>query len=154
MALSGAEYLIAVMAAFSLFFVVLVLFLFSEMTRSVITRTELLPLPSATFMAKEGPSYGRGVGLPWVGPWAQRWHWHGLPGFIPPIIAPQNPAIQLLGREEGFGDIWPMSWLAMSCPSSMPEPLRLPGARSWLWDILLVYPRRVPAVSVHEACFH
>ena len=72
MALSGAEYLIVVMAAFSLFFVVLVLFLFNEMTRSVITRTELLPLPSATFMAKEGPSYGRRVGLPWVGPWAQR----------------------------------------------------------------------------------
>ena len=60
MVLSGAEYLIAVMAAFPLFFVVLVLFLFSEMTRGVIIRTELLPLSSAIVMAEEGPSYGRG----------------------------------------------------------------------------------------------
>ena len=58
MALSGAEYLIAVMAAFPLFFVVLILFLFSEMTRNVITRTELLLLPSATFMAEEGLFHG------------------------------------------------------------------------------------------------
>ena len=65
MALSGAEYLIAVMAAFLLFFVVLVLFLFGEMTRNVITRTELLPLPSASFMAEEGPSHGRGGSFPW-----------------------------------------------------------------------------------------
>ena len=65
MALSGAEYLIAVMAAFPLFFVVLVLFLFGEMTQNVITRTELLPLPSATFMADEGPSHGRGGSFPW-----------------------------------------------------------------------------------------
>ena len=70
MALSGAEYLIAVMVTFPLFFVVLVLFLFGEITRSVITRTELLPLPSATFMADEGPSHGRGGSFPWprVGP--------------------------------------------------------------------------------------
>ena len=74
MALSGAEYLIAVMAVFPLFFVILVLFLFGEMTRNVITRTELLPSPSATFMAEEDPSYGQGVGLPWIGPWAQRRH--------------------------------------------------------------------------------
>ena len=59
MALSGAEYLIAVMAAFPLLFVDLVPFLFGEMTRNVITRTELLPLPLATFMAEEGPSYGQ-----------------------------------------------------------------------------------------------
>ena len=58
MALSGAEYLIAVMVTFPLFFVVLVLFLFGEITQSVITRTELLPLPSATFMAEKGPSHG------------------------------------------------------------------------------------------------
>ena len=74
MALSGAEYLIAVMAAFPLLFAVLVLFLFGEMTRNVITRTELLSLPLATFMADEGPSHGRGVGLPWIGLWAQRRH--------------------------------------------------------------------------------
>ena len=74
MALSGAEYLIAVMAAFPLFFVVLVLFLFGEMTRNVITKTKLLPLPSATFMAEEDPSQGQRVGLPWIGPWAQRRH--------------------------------------------------------------------------------
>ena len=102
MALSSAEYLIAVMAAFPLFFVVLVLFLFGEMTRNVITRTELLPLPSATFMVEEGPSHGQGVGLHWVGPWAQHRHWHGLPGFIPPTIASQNPAVWLLGRGGRF----------------------------------------------------
>ena len=78
MALSGAEYLIAVMAAFPLLFVLLVLFLFGEMTRNVITRIKLLPLPLATFMAEEGPFHGedhpshsQGVGLPWIGPWAQ-----------------------------------------------------------------------------------
>ena len=65
MALSGAEYLIAVMAAFPLFFVTLVLFLFSKMTRNVITRTVLLPLPLATFMAEEDPSHGRGGSFPW-----------------------------------------------------------------------------------------
>ena len=65
MALSGVEYLIAIMSAFPLFFVVLVLFLFGEMTRNVITRTELLPLPSATFMVEEGPSHGRGGSFPW-----------------------------------------------------------------------------------------
>ena len=65
MALSGAEYLIAVMTVFPLFFVVLVLFLFGEMTRNVITRTELLPLPSATLMAEEGPSHGQGGSFPW-----------------------------------------------------------------------------------------
>ena len=71
MALLGEEYLITVIAVFPLFFVVLVLFLFGEMTRNVITRTELLPfLP----MAKEDPSHGQGVGLPWIGPWAQRRH--------------------------------------------------------------------------------
>ena len=59
MALLGVEYLIVVMTVFPLLFVVLVLFLFGEMTRNVITRTELLPLPSATFMAEEGPSHGR-----------------------------------------------------------------------------------------------
>ena len=65
MALSGAEYLIAVMATFPLFFVVLVLFLLGEITQNVITRTELLHLPSATFMAEEGPSHGRGGSFPW-----------------------------------------------------------------------------------------
>ena len=81
MALLGEEYLITVMAVFPLFFVVLVLFLFGEMTRNVITRTKLLHLPSATLMAEEGPSlveedpsHGQGVGLPWIGPWAQRRH--------------------------------------------------------------------------------
>ena len=74
MALLGAEYLIAVMTAFPLFFVFLVLFLFGEMTRNVITRTELLPLPLVTFMAEEDPSHGQGVGLPWIGPWAQHRH--------------------------------------------------------------------------------
>ena len=44
MALLGVEYLIVVMTVFPLLFVVLVLFLFGEMTRNVITRTELLPL--------------------------------------------------------------------------------------------------------------
>ena len=65
MALSGAEYLTAVMTAFLLFFVVLVLFMFGKITRNVITRTELLPLPSATFMTEEGPSHGRGGSFPW-----------------------------------------------------------------------------------------
>ena len=65
MALSGAGYLIAVMTIFPLFFVVLVLFLFGEITRNVITRTELLPLPLATFMAEEGPSHSRGGSFPW-----------------------------------------------------------------------------------------
>ena len=65
MALSGAEYFIAVMTVFPLFFVVLVLFLFGEMTQNVTTRTKLLPLPSATFMAEEGPSHGRGGSFPW-----------------------------------------------------------------------------------------
>ena len=74
MALLGVEYLIAVMAVFPLFFVVLVLFLFGEMTRDVITKTKLLSLPLATFMAEEDPSHGQGVGLPWIGPWAQRRH--------------------------------------------------------------------------------
>ena len=60
MALSGTECLIAVVAAFPLFFVVLVLFLFGGMTRGVIIRTESLPLSSAIVMAEEGPSYGRG----------------------------------------------------------------------------------------------
>ena len=35
------------------------------MTQNVITRIELLPLPSATFMADEGPSHGRGGSFPW-----------------------------------------------------------------------------------------
>ena len=65
MALLGAKYLIAVMTVFPLLFVVLVLFLFGEMTQNVITKTELLPLPSATFMADEGPSHGRGGSFPW-----------------------------------------------------------------------------------------
>ena len=60
MVLSGTEYLIAVMAAFLLFFVVLVLFLFGGMTWGVIIRTESLPLSSAIVMADEGLSYGRG----------------------------------------------------------------------------------------------
>ena len=58
MALSSAEYLIAVMTAFPLFFVVLVLFLFSEMTRNIVTRTELLPFAL-------GYIYGRGGSFSW-----------------------------------------------------------------------------------------
>ena len=65
MVLSGAEYLIAVMTAFPLLFVILVLFLFGKITRNVIIRTELLPFPSATFMAEEGPSRGLGGSFPW-----------------------------------------------------------------------------------------
>ena len=83
MALSGAEYLIAVMATFPLFFVILVLFLIGEMTRNVITSTELLLfalgyiygrgrsfswLGRVLLMAEEDPSQGQGVGLPWIGP--------------------------------------------------------------------------------------
>ena len=74
MALSGAEYLIAVMAAFPLFFAILILFLFNETTLSVITRAELFPLPSATLMAEDDPSHGQGVGLLWIRTWAQRRH--------------------------------------------------------------------------------
>ena len=58
MVLPGAEYLIAVMAVFPLFFVVLVPFLSGEMTRGVIIRTESLLLSSAIVMAEEGSSYG------------------------------------------------------------------------------------------------
>ena len=119
MALSGTEYLIAVMVVFPLFFVILVLFLFGEMTRNVITRTKLLPLPSATFMVEEGPSHGRGGSFPWPrgGPsldraldpaqiltWASR--------FYTPTIAPQNPVVRLLGRRGGF---WCRRAYVMAC---------------------------------------
>ena len=73
MALSGVEYLIAVMSAFPLFFVVLVLFLFGEMTRNVITRTELLPFAL-------GYIYGRGGSFPWprrILPMAKGWAFLG-----------------------------------------------------------------------------
>ena len=39
-------------------------------------------------MAEEDPSHGQGVGLPWIRPWAQHGHRHGLPGFIPPHNSP------------------------------------------------------------------
>ena len=58
MVLSGAKYLIAVMTAFPLFFVVLVLFPFDEMTQNVVTRTELLPFA-------HGYIYGRGESFSW-----------------------------------------------------------------------------------------
>ena len=58
MALSGAEYLIAIMVAFPLFFVVLVLFLFDEITRNVVTRTDLLPFAL-------GYTYGQGGSFSW-----------------------------------------------------------------------------------------
>ena len=55
-------------------------------------------------------------------------------GFL--ILYPYNSLkILLFGSsdgEESFGVVGPMSWLAKSCPSPMPEPLRLLGARSWL----------------------
>ena len=53
-----------------------------------------------------------------------------------PVLYPHNPLKILLSGssdgEEGFGVVGPMSWLAKSCPSSMPEPFRLLGARPWL----------------------
>ena len=58
MALSGAEYLIAVVAVFPLFFVVLVLFLFGKMTRNVVTKTDLLPFAL-------GYTYGQGGSFSW-----------------------------------------------------------------------------------------
>ena len=58
MALSGAESLIAVMTAFPLFFDVLVLFLFGDMTRDVVTRTNLLHFAL-------GYIYGRGGSFSW-----------------------------------------------------------------------------------------
>ena len=74
MALSGAEYLIAVMAAFPLFFVILVLFLFGGMTRGVIIRTESLPLSLAIVMAKEGPSLDRALGPTRTLTWASQFY--------------------------------------------------------------------------------
>ena len=94
MALSGAEYLIAVTAAFPLFFVVLVLFLFGGMTQGVIIRTESLPLSSAIVMAKEGPFLDRALGPTRTLTWASQ--------FYTPTIAPQNPALRLLGQRGGF----------------------------------------------------
>ena len=120
------------MAAFPLFIVLLVLFLFGEMTQNVITRTELLPLPSATFMVEEGPSHGQGVGLSWVGPWAQHRHWHGLPGFIPPTIASQNPAVWLLGRGGRFWWRWAY---VMACQVLYFINV---GASSFAWGTFLV----------------
>ena len=69
MALSGAEYLIAVMAVFPLLFVVLVLFLFGEMTRNVVAKVELLPFAF-------GYIYGRGESFSWprrILPMAKGW---------------------------------------------------------------------------------
>ena len=46
------------MVAFLLFFVVLILFLFGEMTRNVVTKTDLLPFAL-------GYTYGRGGSFSW-----------------------------------------------------------------------------------------
>ena len=40
--------------------------------------------------------------FPWAGPLAQYRHRHGPNGLLPPTIAPQNPAVRLLGRRGGF----------------------------------------------------
>ena len=105
MVLSGAEYLIAVMTVFPLFFVVLVLFLFGKMTRNVITRPScslcprlhlwprrVLPMAKgwAFLGSGPGPSADINMGFSVLYPphypnvLAQRRHWHGLFGFIPP----------------------------------------------------------------------
>ena len=40
--------------------------------------------------------------FPWARPLAQYRHRHGPNGLLPPIIAPQNPAVRLLRRRGGF----------------------------------------------------
>ena len=40
--------------------------------------------------------------FPWAGPLVQYRHRHGPNGLLPPTIAPQNPAVRLLGRRGGF----------------------------------------------------
>ena len=40
--------------------------------------------------------------FPWAGPLAQYRHRHGPNGLLPPTIAPQNPAVRLLGQRGGF----------------------------------------------------
>ena len=61
--------------------------------------------------AEEGSPHGRGRVFPphdqggifpLVGPLTQCRHRHGPTSLLPPIIAPQNPAVQLLRRRGGF----------------------------------------------------
>ena len=55
-------------------------------------------------VAEEGlflPATDEGF-FPWARPLAQYRHRHGPNGLLPPIIAPQNPAVRLLKRKGGF----------------------------------------------------
>ena len=61
--------------------------------------------------------------------------WAGVAQFFDPTIAPQNPAVRLLGRRGGFDVIGPLSWLVKSCPSLALESFHLTKACSWRFDI-------------------
>ena len=61
--------------------------------------------------------------------------WAGVAKSFGPTIAPQNPAVRLLDREEGFDVLGPSSWPVKSYPPLVLEPFRLHKARFWHFGI-------------------
>ena len=104
-------------------FSTLVLFPLHEIIGSVTTDGRLPPSSSATLCRgglslwprrdSSSPQPRRDF-FPWAGPSAQCSHRHGPTSLLPRTIAPQNPAVWLLGEEEGFGDIGTLFRLATS----------------------------------------
>ena len=62
----------------------------------------LLPLLPSALSIRGGFFRGRGGVFPWIGPLAQYRYSNGPISLFPPIIAPQNPTVRLLGRAGGF----------------------------------------------------
>ena len=134
MDLSGAEYLIAILAAFYLgrSYIMLALSFRSALGCRGQNHHRLYPQAIWTFIV-----------CPWqclsltrvLGPNVK---WAGVINSL----APQQPLKILLSnplvREEGFGDVGPISRLAQFCPSSMSVSLYLPGKCPQLSDIPLV----------------
>ena len=63
---------------------------------------DLLPLLPSAISIRGGFFYGRGGVFLWTGPLAQYRYWNGPISLFPPTIAPQNPAVRLLGRAGRF----------------------------------------------------
>ena len=97
---------------------------------------------SAISLSSFGPSLViLGRFPPRLGPWAYHLKWAGVPKFFGPIIAPQNPAVRILGRGGGFWRSRTYNTVDWALPSYRRQSF-------------FSYPWHVPGVSAYEAHRH